>query len=344
MFDLYNKHIHLLMLQKGNLFSLFLILIIGLATSSLKLSAQEYRPHPLLSSMWQADIEYLAPSQVEDTTLKNGFTGGSFNYRFPIYKGKDWLSADGGKPFIAVLGQAGTTVRQTEINFVEPNRLLTNLKTSITGLIATGASSLRNLFLLQINSSLPTESFWFKPQFLRFNGAFIWRKLYHNNRFWHTLGIVYSPLTGRDILLPVIGGGYKINKENQIQITLPFNIAYTHLFSKKFSLSIKINSNGSFNYLKPDTLHFNDPLIYRQRYQKLSISGRYYTDRHVVLTPEIGLTGRSKLSLDENKSTQASTFYFKLSLQVRFGKRPAASPILNFDPGDSGFDPNYLLE
>ncbi len=311
---------------------------------NVSLFAQEYRPHPLLSSMWQADVEYLAPSQVEDTTIKNGFTGGSFNFRLPIYKGKDWLSVDGGKPYIAVLAQAGVNARQTEINYIEPSRLLTNAKISVTGLIATGASSLRNLFLVQLSTSLPTENFWFKPEFIRINGSIIWRKLYHNNRFWHTLGITYSPLSGRDYPLPVIGGGYKINKENQIQFTFPFNAAYTHKFSNKFSLSLKVNSNGSYNYLKPDTLHFHDPLIYRQRFPKFSIVGRYYTDRHVVLTPEIGLVGKGKMMLDEVKSKQAATFYFKLSLQVRFGKRPAASPILNFDPGDSGFDPNYILE
>ena len=30
-----------------------------------------YRPHPFLSPMWQADVEYLEPSQVEDTTMEN---------------------------------------------------------------------------------------------------------------------------------------------------------------------------------------------------------------------------------------------------------------------------------
>jgi len=308
------------------------------------INAQQYRPHPMLSSMWQADVEYLTPSQVGDTTIKNGYTGGSFNYRLPLYIGKDWLSADGGKPFIAVLAQAGTTVRKTEINYVEPNRILTNSKISFTGMIATGASSLRNLYLLQLSASLPTENFWFKPEYIRPHGALIWRKLYHNNRFWHTLGIAYSPLAGTDLPLPIIGAGYKINKENQIQFTFPYNAAYSHMFGKQFSLSLKLNVIGGYNYLKQDALHFNDPLIYRQRYPKFSIVGRYYTDRHVVLTPEIGLTGKGKLMLDDVKSQQASAFYFKLSLQVRFGKRPAAAPILNFDPGDSGFDPNYLLE
>jgi hypothetical protein len=306
--------------------------------------SQGYRPHPLLSPMWQADAEYMAPSQVVDTTFKNGFTGAAFTFRLPLYTGKDWLSADGGKPFFAILAQAGTSARQSQVDYLEPDRVLTISKIGFTGLMATGASSLRNLYMAQFTASLPTENYWLNLSYAHFHGAVLWRRLYHNNRFWHTLGIIYTPINGNDRIFPILGGGYKLGNEDQIQLTFPFNFTYTHLFTRKVSLSLKLNANGGYYYLRKDTLHTDDPLIYRLRYPKVSVMARYYTDRHVVLIPEIGLCGKSKLQLAEKKDTQLSTFYFKFSLQVRFGKRPTASPILNFDPGDSGFDPSYLVE
>ncbi|CAN5636263.1 hypothetical protein BH11BAC2_BH11BAC2_04650 [soil metagenome] len=310
----------------------------------LQLYAQNYRPHPLLSPSWQAETEYYSPSQVNDTTLENGFIGGSLNFRIPLYTGKDWLSADGGKPFFAVLSNFGAGVRQTEINFIEPDRLLSLAKIGVTGLMAKGPSSLRNLYMLNLSVSLPTESFWFKPSYLRPHGAFVWRHLYHNNKVWHTIGVTYTPIRGRDIPLPILGAGLKIGNDDQVQFTFPYNLAYTHSFSKKFSLGAKLNSSGGYYYLKTDSIHTSEPVEYRQRFARLCMTARYYTSRFVVIAPEFGIAGKGKLQLDDQKYTQLASLYFKLSIQVRWGKRPAASPILNFDPGDSGFDPNYLVE
>ncbi len=307
-------------------------------------SGQAYKPHPLLSPMWQADAEYYVPSQVEDTTLKHGYTGGGFTFRMPIYTGKDWLSAEGGHPFYAVLAQAKLLARQTQVDYLEPDRLLTVSSFSITGLMATGPSSLRNLYLLQGTVSMPTEDFKLEMGHQSLHGALIWRHLYHNNKFWHTLGIIYSPVLGRDLILPVIGGGYKMGNDDYVQLTLPFNFAYTHLFSRKFSMSVKLNSQGGYNHIHADSTINDGSVLFRNRFSKVSLLARYYTDRNVVLVPEIGVTGKGRLAINDQKDTQLSSFYFKFSLQVRFGKRPAASPILNFDPGDSGFDPSYLVE
>jgi hypothetical protein len=306
--------------------------------------AQGYRPHPLLSPSYKFETEYLTPSQVKDTSLKYSFGGGSFSFRFPVYTGKDWLSATKGKPFIAVLASGGTTVRQMNWDYIHPHRLLTTPFVGVTGVMATGPSGLRNLYLGQISLSMPSENYKFSVSYFRFHGAFIWRRLYHNNRFWHTLGVVYTPVMGKDLPLPVIGGGLKIGNDDQLQLTLPFNVTYTHQFTRQFSISAKLNSNGYYNYLKADSIHDQNPLIFRDRFRKASILFRYVTDRFVVWIPEIGLAGRSNLQLNEWKTQQLSAVYFKLSMQVRFGKRPTASPILNFDPGDSGFDPSYLTE
>ena len=308
--------------------------------ASTALNAQEYKPHPLLSPMWQVDAEYMAPSQIEDTTQKNGFTGGSFNLRFPLFRGKDWLSADGGVPFLALLAHTGANVRQSQINYIEPDRLLTIYKLGITGMMATGPSSLRNLYLIQFTASSPAEDFRFSP---RFHGAGIWRRLYHNNRLWHTVGVTWSPVFGRDLPLPILGAGYKINNENQVQFTFPFNFAYTCLLSRKFSVSAKIINSGGYYRLQADSIRPDD-FLYRHNHQRAAVSIRYITDRNVVWVPEVGFTNKAHLKLDEQEDRQLSAIYVRLSMQVRFGRRPAVSPIMNFDPGDSGFDPSYLVE
>ena len=241
---------------------------------------------------------------------------------------------------MALIANTGMNVRQSQINYIEPDRLLTIYKFGLTGMMATGVSSLRNLFLVQVTGSSPAQDFNFIP---RVHGAVIWRKLYHNNRFWHTIGLTYNPVFGRDLILPVLGGGYKINNENQVQLTFPFNFAYTCLLSRQLSLSGKVINNGFYYRLEEDLLRDHD-YYYRYNSQRLSVSARYITDLNVVWTPEIGFTNKAHLELDDHKDRQLSTMYFRLTFQVRFGKRPAASPIMNFDPGDSGFDPSYLVE
>lgn len=300
-----------------------------------------YRPHPLLSPMWQADVEYMDPTQVQDTTVVNGFSGMGFTYRLPLFTGKDWLSADGGKPFYALLAQAGATCRQSQLDFLEPDRKLTMARISFTGLMAKG---LRNLYLASISLSMPSESFRFSPRYLRPHAALVWRKLYHNNKFWHTLGIMYTPIAGRDLPLPLAGVGLKLGNDDQVQVTFPFNLAYTHRFGRYFSLTGRLQNMGGYHYLRPDRIHPDSPLLYRFRYPRLGVMARIYTLSHVVITPEIALTGRGRLELADERFFQTNALFFRLSVQVRFGKRPTAAPILNFDPGDSGFDPAYLVE
>ncbi len=300
-----------------------------------------YKPHALLSPMWQVDEEYLEPSEVKDTTMENGHAATGFSFRFPLYLGKDWLSADGGKPFFAVLLHGGATGKISQLDFLEPDRILTMGRLGITALMAKG---LRNLYLVQFSTSLPSESFNFKLNYLRYHGAFVWRKLYHNNTWWHTLGVMYTPVMGRDLPLPLIGFGIKLGNDDQIQMTFPFNAMYTHVFSKKISLSAKIQNTGGYHYLKPDSIYQDEPLLYRFQYYRVGVLARYYTTRHVVLTPEVGMTTSGSLQIDDYKAKQVATPYLRISLQVRFGKRPPVAPILNFDPGDSGFDPAYLVE
>jgi hypothetical protein len=291
--------------------------------------------------MWQADAEYMIPSQVGDSSVQNGFTGLAFTFRSPLYTGKDWLSADGGKPFFAVLAQGSAHYRQSQVDYIEPDRALTQMRVGITGLMAKG---LRHLIMANGSLSLPTASFGFRARSLRLHGSLIWRKLYHNNRLWHTLGITYTPITGKDRLLPVAGIGYTLGNEDQVQLTFPFNASYTHVFSKQFSLILRAQNMGGYHVMTADSNHREDPLRYRFNFPRTGVVGRWYGVRHTVITAEAGMTTGGRVCLDGISATQSPAPYFKLSLQVRFGDRPAAAPIMNFDPGDSGFDPAYIVE
>lgn len=324
----------------GKITSLLLSLLL-FHTSAKSQGAYGYKPHPFLSPMWQADVEYLAPSQVTDSSMENGFTGAAFTWRIPLYTGKDWLGADGGKPLFAVIGQFNASARQSQIDYIEPDRLLTQGRVGITGLMA---PRLRNLYLLNLSLALPTESFRLRARGLRLNGALVWRKLYHNNRWWHTLGLTFTPVWGRDLLLPMAGIGIKLGNDDQLQFTYPFNAAYTHIFTRKMSLTFRIQNMGGYHFMQPDSLHDSDPLLYRFNHPRLGVLARFYTHRHVVLTPEIACAAFNRIEIDEKRSRQDPALYFRMSVQVRFGKRPPAAPILNFDPGDFGFDPTYLVE
>jgi len=300
-----------------------------------------YRPHPFLSPMWQIEGDYLPATQINDTTLSNGYTGTNFSMRVPIWKKKDWLDAIGGKPFIALLSHYGLSARRTQINFFQPNQNLTVSKFGVSGVMAKG---LRNLYLVQGFISMPTTNFSLQLNHMRYHGSVLWRHLYHNNRWWHTLGVTYTPVFGKDLLLPIVGAGIQLSNENQLQFTFPFNVTYTHLFTKKLSVSLKANNFGGYNFFKSDSVDNNNWSIYRFNYKRGSVMLRYYTDRFVVFTMEGGVTATGDLKVNDIPYQQRSSIYLKVGFQIRFGKRPPAAPILNFDPGESGYDPNYIVE
>ncbi|MFM7016430.1 MAG: hypothetical protein ACKOX3_08895 [Bacteroidota bacterium] len=309
---------------------------------SFPLNAQGYyRPHPFLSPMWQIESEYIPATQIGDTSMSNGYAGANFSMRIPIWKKKDWLDASGGKPFMALLTHYGASARRTQTDLFQPNQNLTVSKFGLTALMAKG---LRNLYLMQGFASMPTTDFSVQLNHIRFHGTALWRHLYHNNRWWHTLGLTYSPVFSKDLLLPIVGAGVQLSNENQLQCTFPFNLTYTHLFSKKLSVSLKINNAGGYNYFKSDSIHAGNWNLYRFNYKRASVMLRYYTDRFVVFTLEGGATDWADLHVNETYYQQHPSFYVRIGFQIRFGSRPPAAPILNFDPGESGFDPNYLVE
>lgn len=81
-------------------------------------SGQSYPgPQPLLSPSIYSSIEHRAATQVEDSVVKYGFDEASFGIKFPLFIGKDWLSADGNIPFYAVLFNAQGSVKQTSGDF-----------------------------------------------------------------------------------------------------------------------------------------------------------------------------------------------------------------------------------
>lgn len=109
-------------------------------------------------------------------------------------------------------------------------------------------------------------------------------------------------------------------------------------------MSLKVNNFGGYNFFKSDSLNNNEWSLYRFNYKRGTVMLRYYTDRFVVFTLEGGVTTTANIAVNDLKFYQIPSAYLKAGFQIRFGERPPAAPILNFDPGESGFDPNYIVE
>lgn len=322
---------------------LILLLCCLPALSALTSKAQSFPgPQPLLSPSLNANVTHRVATQVGDSTVKYGFDEASFGFKFPIYTGKDWLSADGNIPFFAVLFNSQGLVKQTTGDLFFKNKQLLRADAGATALLAVG---LRNLYMVSFKTLLMEDLEAINPARLRYNGNIFWRHR-SNDQFNYTLGASYSYVYGRNVLLPIIGLGYHFTKEDAVNVVLPFNIHYTHKFDRRISLSVFLKPNGGAYYLQ---YHLNDSVkipdvLFRQRSFQLGISLRYKSYSHIVLIPEIGIAGKTHLSLDNYKTTTQPSVYVKLGLRYRFGKRATAAPILNFDPGDFGIEQNDYLE
>lgn len=322
--------------------TIFLLLLCSMLLQ-LSASAQSYPgPQPLLSPSINASILHHVATQVGDSTVKYGFDEASFGFKFPIYTGKDWLDASKGKPLFAVLFNADGMVKQTSGDLFFKNKQLLRVGAGATALLAFG---LRNLYFVNVKTLLMEDLETIHPSRLRYSGNAFWRHR-SNDQFNYTLGISYSYVYGRSVVLPVLGFGYHFTKEDVVNVVLPFNIHYTHLFDRRFSLSVFLKPNGGSYYIQQqlnDSVKIAD-VLFRQRNTQVGISLNYKSYSHFVLIPEIGIAGKTHLSFDGVKTTTQPSVYIKLGIRYRFGRRATAAPILNFDPGDFGIEENDYLE
>lgn len=322
-------------------FQLLLISVLMLLCS--KATAQSYPgPQPLLSPSVNAGVLHRVATQVGDSTVKYGFDEASFGFKFPLYTGKDWLSADGNKPFFAVLFNTQGAVKQTSGDFFFKNKQLLRANAGASALLAVG---LRNLYMASFQTGLTEDLEAINTSRLRYSGNAFWRHR-SNDQFNYTLGLSYSYVYGRNFFLPILGVGYHFTKEDLVNVVLPFNIHYTHTFSRRLALSVFVKPEGGsyyVNYPVNDSLKIVD-VLFRQRSFQLGTSLRYSAYSHVILIPEIGIAGKTRISLDDFKTTAQPALYFKLSFRYRFGERATAAPILNFDPGTFGMEENDYRE
>ena len=299
-------------------------------------------PHPLLSPSINASLMYRGQSEIKDTALRYGFEEAELGFKFPLYTGKDWLSSDGSKPLFAVLFNSQESLKQTTGDFFFKNKQLLRANAGITALLAVG---LRNLYLASFQTGWVEDISAIDYSRLRYSGNALWRHR-SNDDFNYTLGLSYSYVYGKNYFLPIIGLGYHFTKEEVINIVLPFNIFYTHKFNRQLHLSFFLKPNGGVFYLQlpvNDTITIPD-VLFRQRSLMLGVSLAYRTYSNVIFIPEIGVTSRTRLGLDDYKTIAEPSVYFKLGLRYRFGKRATAAPILNFDPGSFGIEENDYLE
>lgn len=324
-------------------FKTITLLICYLLFKPMQIAAQSFPgPQPLLSPSIHAGILHHVATQVGDSTVKYGFDEASFGFKFPLYTGKDWLDATNGKPFFAVLFNSQGSVKQTSGDFFFKNKQLLRADAGAAALLAVG---LRNLYLVSFKTLLMEVIAAIQPTRLRYSGNAFWRHR-KNDQFNFTLGLSYSYVYGRNIFLPILGIGYHFTKEDVVNVVLPFNIHYTHLFDRRFSLSVFLKPNGGAYYLQHqlnDSVMITD-VLFRQRNFQIGTSLTYKSFTHIVLIPEIGIAGKTHLTLDDYTSTTQPSVYVKLGIRYRFGKRATAAPILNFDPGNFGIEENNYLE
>ncbi len=319
------------------------LLICYLLFKSMSSAAQSYPgPQPLLSPSINASVMHPVATQVGDSTVKYGFDDGSIGIKFPLFVGKDWMSAGGNKPLFAVLFNAQASVKQTNGDLFYKNKQLLCANAGATAMLAVG---LRNLYFVSVQPLLMEDIESIKPTRIRYSGNALWRHRSHD-QFNYTLGFSYSYVYGRARFLPVLGFGYHFTREDVVNVTLPFNIYYTHQFSKQLSLSLFIKPNGGSYYTEQqlnDSVKITDVLFGQTNFQ-LGTSLIYKSYSNLILIPEIGFAGKTHLSFDDYKTTTQPSVYVKLGIRYRFGKRATAAPILSFDPGDFGIERNDYLE
>jgi len=299
-------------------------------------------PQPLLSPSINGSMQHSIATQVGDSTVKYGFDEASLGFKFPLYTGKDWMSAGGNKPLFAVLMNSQGSVKQTSGDFFFKNKQLLRANAGASALLAVG---LRNLYMVSVQTGLAEDLTSINPTRLRFSGNAFWRHRNHD-QFNYTLGVSYSYVYGRNVLLPILGFGYHFTKADFVNVVLPFNIHYTHRFDRRVSLSAFLKPDGGsyyLNYQLNDSVKIAD-VVFRQRSFHLGVSLNYKTFSHFIFIPEIGLANKTRFAIDEYKTTSPPSLYFKLGLRYRFGKRATAAPILNFDPGDFGIEQNDYRE
>ena len=168
---------------------------------TLMTNAQTYPgPQPLLSPSINGSIMHQVATQVGDSTVKFGFDEASFGFKFPLYTGKDWISADGNKPFFAVLFNSQGSVKQTSGDFFFKNKQLLHADAGASALLAVG---LRNLYMVSFKTGLREDLDAINLTRLRFSGNAFWRHR-SNDQFNYTLGLSYSYIYGRNIFLPIL--------------------------------------------------------------------------------------------------------------------------------------------
>lgn len=318
--------------------------IISLAIAfSIDAIGQSYPgPQPLLSPSIYSSIVHHVATQVNDSSVKYGFNEASFGIKFPLYIGKDWLSAGGNIPFCAVLFNAQSAVKQTNGKFFYNTKQLLKSQVGVTALRASG---LKNLYMISFQTRIMEDLDDIRLTRLKFSGNAFWRHR-NNDQFNYTLGLSYSHVYGRNIFLPIIGLGYHFTKEDVVNLVLPFNVYYTHNFGRRVSVSAFIKPQGGSCYLQydmSDSIKIAD-VLFRERSFQGGVSVRYSTYRQLILIPEIGITSKTRLALNNYKTSSQPSVYAKLSVRYRFGKRATAAPILNFDPGDMGIEQNDYRE
>ena len=289
-------------------------------------------PHPLLSSSYKLSAEGHIASQVDTLETKFGYAKIEGRFCFPVYHGKDWLTATGNTPLIGITIQGAASLLQPQGDFLIDDTRLLRARLGGNFIYSKG---LRNLYMVNGQGILAHELKTISFSGIYINGSALWRHR-QNDQFAWTLGLTYTSVYERNRLFPLAGISYHPSKENLITFLLPVYIQYKHFFNRSTSLSATIRPNGGFyniNYKVNDSTTIKN-LVFRHRNMTLSATVLYKISYQLSIDPEVGIESGTRLFLNEHKYLTTSSLFARITLRYKFGQRANVAPILDFDPAD----------
>jgi hypothetical protein len=198
------------------------------------------------------------------------------------------------------------------------------------------SKGLRNLYMLSaqaVNARSYDSFFLLSGTYV--NGSLFWRHR-NNDQFSYTLGVMYSSMFGRNRFLPLIGISWRPLKEDLLTVMLPAYIQYMHLFSRRFYAGVALRPFGGIYNMD---LPVNDSTViknikFHHREWQLALKLKLKISYQLSFEPEFGISGKTRVQIDDSKHDVSSSVFAKVMLRYKFGRRAHVAPILDFDPAD----------
>ncbi len=259
-----------------------------------------FRPRLFISS------EYETSGDFKTIPAGFGFSNLSDGYSIPFLKKlKRTERNEINASIFSVKGNFVAGFPRTEIFFT--NHTLIN---AAIGLNWTQIYHTKNIFSFRANALAAEDNKTIPFLQPRWNGNLFYSRL-TSHHYSYTLGIAYTYLYGRGIILPVIGASIKTGEKSRVTVLLPFNIQYLHKLNSKISYKIFIKTQGSVNrFENEDSIHaFNPVLLLKQREGQLGFTFLHHPTSAFAYNISTGITFHRTMALSNNDSDFKTAVY-----------------------------------